>query len=138
VSLTPPAIPPGYLCNESFEIIESGTISAPAPIYGNGGSTYNRHSVWYSFTAPANGEIFINSCGYKTYLTVWEGTYCQTTEPIREVLATSSIFDNGCGSQQDGSIVENLPLNGGEKVFIEWGNRYSPQAFEFTFNFLAN
>jgi len=140
VSLVPPAIPPGYLCSEPFQILNKRKVIAPAPIYGNGGSTYNRHSVWYSFTAPANGEIFINSCGFKTSLIVWKGTYCLNTDPIQEVIATSNIYDNGCGETtfEDGSIVENLGILSGEKIFLEWTNRYSPLPFEFNFNFVAN
>jgi len=95
-------------------------------------------AVWYSFTAPSDGEISIS-----TNLPTNDGNLKSndTRISIATGLCTGTLT---CVSGNDDisdsnylSELLNVPVIGGTTYLIEFDNRWSPKAADFTFDFVA-
>lgn len=91
---------------------------------GIGGGAGSYDAVWYSFTAPCNGTIDVNSClgGADTRLYIHDGTSgCPTGGSIAN-------NDDFCPTTSTGpnfaSSVSNVPVTAGTTYYIEWDDRW--------------
>lgn len=126
-SYVPTSLPIGYTCESEIDISNNGQINSQGPDKGNGGSTITRHAVWYSYDVIANGTISVESCGQYTNLKIWAGDCSNLI-----LLAESS---NECTNPTIGSSVLLLPVNSGQKIFLEWDSLRGVDAFDFSFSF---
>ena len=100
--------------------------------------TNNTHSVWYTFTAPFDGELDINTEGstYDTVLSIF-GSACPLS--INGNCIGSAIEcddDDGVGLT---SLIENFSVNAGQsyriKVSRYGGNANAPGDLDFNFSY---
>ena len=127
--LTP--LPLGYKCDSSFGLGQNESLTSIGPAKGNGGTQDFKHAVWYSFSVPADGKINVNSCGGNyTNLKVWSGS-CES-----KVLIGESRLD--CFNPTIGSKFEDLLVNAGDEIFLEWDSTFRVDSFDFQFEFIAN
>jgi len=115
----------GLTCEEAI-IINEGTHhsnnTTPNP---NGDYIYDQ---WYSFTAPANGDVNISNCtsDVDSYYTISEGT-------CGNILVTDQDNDD-CGTVNSVSEDYTFSVTAGTTYFIGWGNwnvQYAPITPEF-------
>jgi hypothetical protein len=125
----------GVSCEDAQQIATNATYNADGPSDGNGcfHCTGATHADWYYFDAPRNGEMTISACGRGINATdsrLWINS--GTCSNLNEVAAN----DDACGLL-DGyaSTISNLSVIGGSRYYIEWDNRWSPDAFAFDFTY---
>ena len=124
----------GQDCSLSSEITKSQTTITVSGITAGAGAYQSNatHARWYRYEALQDGVLTIQSCGQgvDTRLFVYTGT-CDALNKIAN-------SDDNCISS-DGlnyaSEVIGLPINEGATVYIEWDDRWSDIAFDFTFLF---
>lgn len=125
-------------CAAPTVITANGTITAPAitGTYGAGcwAAGTNPNSIWYSYTATANGEVTVSS----NLSTNVAPTYSDDTR--------LSIFTGTCGALTcyDGNddvsgtnykSALTFAVQAGTTYYIVWDDRWSDLGFQFTFNF---
>ena len=119
-----------YLCADAMSLPGPGIYSAIGPSDGNGASQGSAtHANWFSFTAPVDGKLSINSCemGVDTRLYVHSGT-CGN---LSIVASSDDICSMGPGLNAWASSVDTLPMTAGMTYLIEWDNRWSGSGFDF-------
>ena len=111
VAATPPG--PGETCDNPVAATE-GLNSCP-------GATF-----FYSFTAPIDGTVLIDSCiegqSIDTYVYV-NNADCSTLLDLND-------DSDGCESYDYASFIE-LPVTAGQEIIIEWDDAYSSEPFDF-------
>jgi len=127
----------GYDCQEAVEIAETGTYTAPGPTHGNGCEDCSgtaQHANWFKYTAPADGKVDIFSCnaGEDTNLFVYDGS-CGSLN----LLASS---DDDCSVTYNSpnmwaSFVDDLSVQAGQTIYIEWDDKWSDDSFFWTLEF---
>ena len=123
----------GINCQSAIEINVNGKYTALGPVKGFGSSQNNAdHSNWYTFTAPSDGRIKIFNCssGVDSRLWVHSGD-CDDMM----VIANS---DDTCGPDGQFTYSSSIPqiyISKGEKIYIEWDDRWSNEGFDFYFKF---
>jgi hypothetical protein len=127
-------------CDMATPIFDNGTFFAPA-VTGTyvtscdqvnpdvPGTTY--FGIWYVYTATATGTVEISSAGNvapnsdDTRVSVWEGT-CS---------ALTCIGGSDDISASDYLTTYTFNAISGTTYYIQWDNRWSALAFDFTFTF---
>ncbi len=96
----------------------------------------NDHSVWYTFTAPLDGELDINTEGstYDTVLSIY-GSTCPLS--INGTCITGALACNDDGGTGTTSLISNFVVNAGQtyriKVSRYGGNNVAPGDLNFNF-----
>jgi hypothetical protein len=112
--------------------VTTGTYVADGPSSGGGainGDSGSGNSDWYSFTAPCNGTIDVNSCssgGVDTDLFIYANA-CPVSAGTHIALN-----DDGCGLS---STLSGVPVTGGVTYYIEWGDQWTGAGFSWDFNY---
>jgi len=135
---------PNPTCETAIPLPGTGTYQSDGPITGSGCYACTEFNVggtnasWYSFTAPADGTISVNSClrGVDTRLWVYRaGSNCSD-------LVLTAESDDSCplneGDFTYASEVTNVPVESGVIYYLEWDDLWSNQGFNFDFIFEAN
>lgn len=130
-------------CDTAIPLTTNGTYTTGSFT----GSTYrvvcyntftNPGAVWYTFTAPSNGEITISSNlptndgilkSNDTRISVMSGT-CGGT-------LTCLIGNDDVSGTNLLSTVTNIPVISGTTYYFQWDNRWSNLSFDFSFTFTA-
>ncbi len=87
------------------------------------------HSTWYSFEVEYNGLLNVQSCGQMvdTRLHIYSGS-CGSLDHI---ISVDDNCDKGNGLFYAASI-DSLRVYRGQTYFIEWDDRWSSNAFDFS------
>lgn len=139
VGLSTSVLAQGETCADAVAITP-GVISSDGPTSGEGCNTCDMslNADWFSFTPDADGIVSINSCnnGVDTRLFVYTGTCDELT-----LVANN---DDACDLDNDpetdnswASEITGLLVSGGTEYFLEWDDRWSADAFDFTLDFIA-
>ena len=85
-----------------------------------------QHAQWFSFVVPSDLFFNVSSCdvGGNQRLWVYEGS-CDELNLI-------AASDDDCGLNVD---INQLRLNKGDTIFLEWDNRWDNEAFEFSIDY---
>ncbi len=126
-----------YTCDRAEILPTSGTYTAPNMLICGGGNgairTDATQAVWYEFTAPYDGNFTIYSCngGIDTRVWIHDGS-CGNLNVLDSDDDTCEMF---AGSSLWASRVDDVALVNGQKIYIEWDNRWSSNGFDFIVEF---
>jgi hypothetical protein len=123
----------GINCESAIEIVANGKYTALGPVKGYGASQSNAdHSNWYSFIAPGDGKVKIFNCssGVDSRLWIHSG---DCSDMI--VIASSDDTCGPSGQYAYSSSIPQLTVTAGEKILIEWDDRWDDDGFDFYFKF---
>lgn len=127
-------------CATATAITADGTITVPA-ISGTyqalcwGSAATAPNAIWYSFTAPSNGEVTINAD--------LPQNVAPSSEDQRVSIATGTCATLTCyGGQDDISdtnyyVNYTFPVAAGTTYYIVWDDRWDANGFDFDFTFDA-
>lgn len=127
----------GLNCADAIEI-ETGNHSS-SPNSGNGavnvcGLNGATHARWYSYTAVADGQVTIKSCGgVDTRLSVLQGE-CNA---LTCVVSSDDDNDLTCHPQGYASSV-NFSVTSGQTYLIQWDNRWTTNEFNWSLTLVPN
>ncbi|MEZ4982478.1 MAG: T9SS type A sorting domain-containing protein [Saprospiraceae bacterium] len=133
----------GETCSTASQITQSGFITADGPSSGNGcfncspgtpGGIPAENADWYYFEVPSNGILSISSCngGADTRLWVYEGT-CGSLN----LLDSNDDFCDFAPQEPYAAAVNDLQVNAGQTIFLEWDDAWDLSGFVFEFTFEA-
>ncbi len=115
----------GETCASAMPV-DPGTIVSDGPSSGEGASSDNaNHADWFTWTAPSDGYVTIQSCGMSvdTRVFMYQGV-CGS-------LASIAGNDDGCAD--GGSLMSNVPVTSGTTYHIEWDDLHSTLGFSWQF-----
>ncbi len=122
----------GYTCQAPFAVSAdcADMISAPAIDQSSGASQGGAtNALWYQLTASEDMTINIRSCGAgkNTRLWVHEGSCGSLTT----LASSDDDCDAGNGQGVVAAAIYDLDLSSGQKILIEWDDRWSSEAFDW-------
>lgn len=118
-------------CIDAKSIQESGYYTVRAPRWGEGASRSDaKNASWLEFVPHSNGTITVKSCdqGVDTRLNIYTGS-CSNLELIAFEDDVCSI---GNGLNYAASV-DTIAVIVGNRYYIEWDDKWSPNGFEFEF-----
>ncbi len=125
-------------CQDAFPITESGTYTSNGPSSGNGcnNCSSSTHADWYKFTAPSDGLLTIQTCGYGVDTRFF--FYAGDCGSLVLVANNDDACILGGGNNNTwASQVEDISITGGVTYYLEWDNRWSSSAVTFDFLFTS-
>lgn len=132
---------PGDNCLTALDITSCDTTitNNGIPINGSSIATAGTNALWYTFVAPGTGLVNINSClgGVDTEVAIHDlGALADCSVISSTALAES---DDACavtaGGSNFASEITGQSVIGGNTYAIEWGDRWSADAFTWNFSF---
>lgn len=120
-----------YTCETAQLLNGEGTFSCSGPSEGGGANNASAtNAIWYKIVPEHDGLLSINSClqGTDTRVYVYKGN-CSN-------LSVVASNDDSCpmtiGGNAWASEITNIPVQFGTVYYIEWDDRWSGSAFDFT------
>lgn len=95
---------------------------------GEQGGLGSFDAAWFSFTPTEDGSIDISACADTVDTRLWVGTgACGALETVAS-------DDDSCGANFQ-SVIEEFNVIGGTTYYIEWDDRWTGSAFDWTLTF---
>uniref|UniRef100_UPI0040492FF5 T9SS type A sorting domain-containing protein n=1 Tax=Gelidibacter sp. TaxID=2018083 RepID=UPI0040492FF5 len=115
----------------------TGTLITQGTAGGVQGTTQPRDAAWFSYTPATSGTIDVSSClgGADSRVYIATGT-CGALTTVASNDDTCAFAIDGTGNAYAAEIT-GFPVTGGVTYYIEWDDRWSTAAFNWTLTFNA-